>query len=303
MSEFFYMREFNVGLLVFACLVNVTMLLGTLSNRKKKCDFMNLFSFLLLCVIIMIAGEAMLWSMTGNAHDAVLVKTGTFLSFGFGAAVNTLFVYCLVSFVREREAVSWRWAHLFAIFNTVFIMLVIVSLFNGMLFTFDEEGWYRDGWAYWIVNLFDFSTLLVELALVLSYRKILKRKAFFALLSFSVLPFFSMLLIPYWTPTPMYLSTTLSLVFIQLLFHGEVTRQLSEKELLLAEMERQLADSRISMALSQLKPHFLYNVLNSIYYLCGKDSERAQEAVSYFSDYLRNNMSSIEIKKRIPFAE
>ena len=101
----------------------------------------------------------------------------------------------------------------------------------------------------------------------------------------------------------MYLSTTLSLVFIQLLFHGEVTRQLSEKELLLAEMERQLADSRISMALSQLKPHFLYNVLNSIYYLCGKDSERAQEAVSYFSDYLRNNMSSIEIKKMIPFAE
>lgn len=303
MSEFYYMREFNVGLLVFACLVNVTMLLGTLSNRKKNCDFMNLFSFLLLCVIIMIAGEAMLWSMTGNAHDAVLVKTGTFLSFGFGAAVNTLFVYCLVSFVREREAVSWRWAHLFAIFNTVFIMLVIVSLFNGMLFTFDEEGWYRDGWAYWIVNLFDFSTLLVELALVLSYRKILKRKAFFTLLSFSALPFFSMLLVPYWTPTPMYLSTTLSLVFIQLLFHGEVTRQLSEKELLLAERERQLADSRISMALSQLKPHFLYNVLNSIYYLCGKDSERAQEAISYFSDYLRNNMSSIEIKKMIPFAE
>ena len=36
MSEFYYMREFNVGLLVFACLVNVTMLLGTLSNRKKK---------------------------------------------------------------------------------------------------------------------------------------------------------------------------------------------------------------------------------------------------------------------------
>ena len=102
MSEFYYMREFNVGLLVFACLVNVTMLLGTLSNGKKNCDFMNWFSFLLLCVIIMIAGEAMLWAMTGNVHDAVLVKTGAFLSFGFGAAVNTLFVYCLVSFVRER---------------------------------------------------------------------------------------------------------------------------------------------------------------------------------------------------------
>ncbi|MGN0905660.1 MAG: sensor histidine kinase [Bullifex sp.] len=303
MSEFYYMRELNVGLLLFACLVNVSLLIGTLSNRKKNCDFMNWFSYLLAAVIIMIAGEAMLWGWVGSASGLLLAKTGAFLSFGSGAAVNTLFVYCLISFVSEREHVSRRFAHIFASVNLVFLMLVILSMFNGMLFTFDEEGWYSDGWAYWIVNLFDVGTQVLELVLVFHYRKILKKNAFYTLLSFSILPFASMLLIPYWTPTPMYLATTLSLIFIQLLFHGEVTRQLAEKELLLAERERQLADSRISMALSQLKPHFLYNVLNSIYYLCGKDPERAQEAVNYFSDYLRNNMSSIEVKKMIPFAE
>ena len=88
-----------------------------------------------------------------------------------------------------------------------------------------------------------------------------------------------------------------------LLFHGEVTRQLLEKERVLAEKERQLAEKRIAMALSQLKPHFLYNVLNSIYYLCDKNPSLAQNAVSYFSEYLRNNMASIEIKTLIPFDE
>ena len=264
---------------------------------------MRWFSFLLISVIIMIAGESIIWAFVGDKTKITLLKLGSFLSFGFGAVVNSLFIYCLVSYVREKKKVSWGYANIFAIFNIFFLILVIISLFNGMFFSFDEEGWYNDGWAYGIVNIFDFSTQILELLLVLKYRKILTKNAFYTMLSFSILPFLSMLTIPYWTPTPTYLATTLSLIFILLLFHGEVTKDLAEKERQLAEKERQLADSRISIALSQLKPHFLYNVLNSIYYLCEKDSQKAQEAISTFSDYLRNNMSSIEEKKMIPFED
>ena len=55
--------------------------------------------------------------------------------------------------------------------------------------------------------------------------------------------------------------------------------------------------------LSQIKPHFLYNVLNSIYYLYRKEPETAQEAVSTFAEYLRNNMLSIEKTEPIHFSE
>lgn len=68
-------------------------------------------------------------------------------------------------------------------------------------------------------------------------------------------------------------------------------------------LEKELEDSRISVMLSQLQPHFLYNVLNSIYYLCGHDPQAAQEAVDKFSDYLRNNMASLAQKEPIPFGE
>lgn len=204
----------------------------------------------------MIAGESIIWAFVGDNTKITLLKLGSFLSFGFGAVVNSLFIYCLVSYVREKKKVSWRYANIFSLFNSLFLILVIISLFNGMFFSFDEEGWYSDGWAYGIVNLFDFSTLIVELLLVIKYRKILTKNAFYTMLSFSVLPFLSILTIPFWTPTPTYLSTTLSLIFILLLFHGEVTKDLAEKERQLAEKEHQLAASRISIALSQLKPHF-----------------------------------------------
>lgn len=68
-------------------------------------------------------------------------------------------------------------------------------------------------------------------------------------------------------------------------------------------LKRELEDSRISIMLSQLQPHFLYNVLNSIYYICGHDPRAAQEAIDKFSDYLRNNMASLEQKEPIPFDE
>ena len=69
------------------------------------------------------------------------------------------------------------------------------------------------------------------------------------------------------------------------------------------QLEKELADSRIGAMLSQMQPHFLYNVLNSIYQLCEIDPKTAQDAIEKFSDYLRNNMASLEEKGVIPFEE
>ena len=70
-----------------------------------------------------------------------------------------------------------------------------------------------------------------------------------------------------------------------------------------AKLEKGLEDSRIAIMLSQIKPHFLYNVLNTIYHLYRKEPETAQDAVSSFAEYLRCNMLSIEKSEPIPFAE
>jgi LytS/YehU family sensor histidine kinase len=70
-----------------------------------------------------------------------------------------------------------------------------------------------------------------------------------------------------------------------------------------AKLEKELEDSRITIMLSQIKPHFLYNVLNTIYHLYRKEPEIAQEAVSSFAEYLRCNMLSIEKTESIPFSE
>lgn len=67
------------------------------------------------------------------------------------------------------------------------------------------------------------------------------------------------------------------------------------------KLEMELEESRIAVLMSQMQPHFIHNILNSIYYLCGKDPATAQRAVSKFSDYLRNNLEALPQKELITF--
>ena len=67
-------------------------------------------------------------------------------------------------------------------------------------------------------------------------------------------------------------------------------------------IELKLQESQISIMLSQIQPHFLYNTLNSIYQLCETNPMRARSLVNFFSEYLRNNLSSLEEQGLIPFA-
>jgi sensor histidine kinase YesM len=55
-----------------------------------------------------------------------------------------------------------------------------------------------------------------------------------------------------------------------------------------------LNEQRRLLMLSQIQPHFMYNTLNTIYYLCKTDPALAADTVKNFSDYLRVNMDSID---------
>ena len=68
-------------------------------------------------------------------------------------------------------------------------------------------------------------------------------------------------------------------------------------------VEAELKDSRISIMLSQIQPHFIYNTLGTIERMCLKDPEKAFDLVRNFSLYLRGNFSELDSVTPIRFAE
>ena len=76
-----------------------------------------------------------------------------------------------------------------------------------------------------------------------------------------------------------------------------------ELELHKSRLEAELKESRISIMLSQIQPHFIYNTLGTIERMCLKDPEKAFDLVRNFSLYLRGNFSELESTTPIPFTE
>jgi len=60
-------------------------------------------------------------------------------------------------------------------------------------------------------------------------------------------------------------------------------------------------ESRISIMLSQIQPHFLYNAISSIRNLCREDPQSAKDAFDRLTGYLRANLDSLSLSTPIQF--
>ena len=69
------------------------------------------------------------------------------------------------------------------------------------------------------------------------------------------------------------------------------------------ELEQELIQSRVSLLLSQIQPHFLFNSLTVIKSLCQTDVKQAELAIDYFSDFLRGDLRSLTNSGTIAFEQ
>lgn len=287
MPNFNEMNLLNVCLLVFSSLVTLFLLIGAVTDMNRKSRFMISFIILLISNILMQLGEAGIWLFAGKSENIDLLNISAVMSLVFSYVLISAYAHCLTEFIREREKVSFVFDYIILAVCSIYIIFSIISPFNGMLFSFDDKGYFVCGPLYVLVRAFDIISIVIEILLVQLYRSILMLRERIFLLSFGVLPLLAMTLQPFWSPVPQYLAVTLSLIVIYVLFHGEITRQ--------------LADSRISIMLSQIQPHFMHNMLTTIMYMCRTDPEEAEKTVGQFADYLRANMDSLTLRKCIQF--
>lgn len=82
---------------------------------------------------------------------------------------------------------------------------------------------------------------------------------------------------------------------------AEQERQLAEKDRELAEQDRKLTEQRITSMMSQIRSHFIFNVLTTISSYCKVDAKKADRALIRFSRYLRKNINIIETEGLVDF--
>ncbi len=75
------------------------------------------------------------------------------------------------------------------------------------------------------------------------------------------------------------------------------------RERRLRQQEKELYEQRLRALGQQIRPHFIYNTLSSIYVLCKNGSPRTLPVMEDFLDHLQANYTAISAEKPIPFPE
>ena len=307
-------------------------------EREKK-KYMLL---MLISSAILLAGDAAAWGFRGSfgsmARKAVYISN--FLVFLFSDILVWLYHGYVCSWIFQKNPEAKRKSlrvKAVCVICTIAVILVVVSQFTHLYYYIDGQNYYHRNPAYYISLLLPVLAMVLDLSLLIQYRRNVTREILASLISYIVLPLAgAVVLIFYYGISFINIGISISVIlmfFESMIEQGKTVAaqerklamqerqlavqerilaqndlqlaqndlQLAQKDRDLARKERDLTESRITSMLSQIRNHFIFNTLGVISGYCKVDPEKADEAVTRFARYLRRNMHYLEERNMIPF--
>lgn len=296
-EERYVMDQFNIALDVYSALL--CLMLGgyvlIANNRKDRIN--QCFVGICVCNAIMTLGDLTSWcfALPLSELEYGVMLVGTFLFYVMPAPLFLFFTGYIVSFISKRHEVEHDYFRLSVVLFAVYFLGCVVSLFNGMFFTVDAERGYMRGAYFLAAQSIPVFLHLRNAAIVIRYRSYLRPKELMGFAWYIALPAIAEIV------QVLYFGIALMNSFVTIAILLVFLNIQSERKALLEKRERELAEARSDIMLSQIQPHFLYNVLTGIRELCWSDPIEAASAIGEFSTFLRENMASLTSKDPIPF--
>jgi sensor histidine kinase YesM len=191
----------------------------------------------------------------------------------------------------------------FAVYSTVIMNILLipallacfVNIFVPLYFSVDDSGVYRREPLFMLSQTY--LAIGLNIVIICFFISKVNIKDRLIVGSFVMIPVAHQIITRY----AFGITTEFSamLVSVVLIFGVIVAKR--EKKLL--KTEKKLYESKISVMVSQIQPHFMYNALTSIAMMCTIDPNMAQEATITFAKYLRGNMDSLKQKTPVPFSQ
>ncbi len=160
---------------------------GTLSKTRKRA----LMRIEIYSAILLISDRfAYIYRGDVSRLGYWMVRISNFLVFFMTNAVaHAINIYIIALMMNEgrlkKMPLRFRLSEAFAATGE---LLVIISQFTGLYYTFDETNHYQRAPLYPISFIFPFATMLLSLSIVVKYRKRLRRLIFYPLFLFTTVP-------------------------------------------------------------------------------------------------------------------
>lgn len=283
-------------------LVFLNVLFGfSLSKNRYSDKSMRYFGFLIVYVFVAILFSSLANMLYGIPDYAVrltvLESISRILSAGFFLA---LWVYqknfCQDFKIRKIITI------LISLVSTVYAVLLTVNIFTPTAFVITEQGIFDADFTDYITIPAEFVCIFLLYISIIFSKTDLRKKLSFA--SCVITPVIFVILsllnnVLNWNIRLVSLSDVAMALPLYIIFFNIYIEK--ENEIILNEKEQMKL--QVAAAISQIQPHFLYNSLSVIAFLCKKDPQLATDATNTFAEYLRENMDFADKSNPIPFSE
>ena len=277
---------------LFFLMLNAGVYMSIFWGSHSRRLFQTLFLWMLALISIGMLGDVFACGIGLEAFPWYdwAHSLGSFLRDAMGFPMLVVYSIYLLSYVKEdaEELVGYGW-----LVSGLCLDGLLLVLINQITSRSVHQYWDLWDWP-WVFFFFLALPICVNIGIIYSFRKMLTNRKAITFIFYELLVLAAVaadILLEH--ATFAYVTASFSMLLIYVSVQIEYERQQEEK----------LVQQRISIMLSQIQPHFLYNVLTNIRVLCRIDPTQAETALLDFTSYLRANLNSLRDERCISFAQ
>ncbi len=279
-----------IGILVAVIAATSVIMPGI--DRVSRRFFLSFYIVLILIAMLMILDVLTF----ANSYPLSVTRVLAFFEYLF-LSIPTLLVFMFVNYccgIHWKESIL---AGICSIFYAIYVFLLILAQFTQIFYYFRPNGEFVQ--THYLPLLYAplVVIMMLNLLVLFTHRKNLSKRYFYGFLVFiisltiaSIIHSFSFNL-----ALMIIASITGSITLYVLILTDQIQHYLLQ--------QADLANQKANVLILQMRPHFIYNTMTSIYYLVDQNPKQAQQVILDFTSYLRKNFDAISSSQVIPFSE
>ena len=285
---------------IMSCVNMLLIHLTTARKDKVTTTYMVFAAIFLLFYNLCLGSLVLLEDYEGVLNNKFWAMVLIFMGFGtyLYAIITAYVVSSYVAYLVKPPKHTYdriRWA--LPIICVVFFAILMILQHTGNLVQVDEAGRYSEGDYSFVGHVMVTTYMLIDLMMLIRFRQNVsfRQRRIFSL--YIGLPILGIVVRQF--VGDVYIAALSSNISVSLFMILSAIGQAEEYR----QQELKNEQLKVDILLGQIQPHFLFNVLYVIQEICHIDAEKASDAISEFSKYLRHNMDSLSINSPIPFTD
>ena len=238
---FNYHHFINIALLLWGCIFCLILAFCLFLSKNYNRQRRNLLLCMQLDTALLLLSDSLAWYFRGypGAVGYYMVRISNFLVFAVTDIILMIFhKYVCCHLLKEEEQKDLKRVSITYILAALALALVLITQFTHLYYYFDANNYYHRNNAYIISMLLPLCCMLIDLSLLIQYRKRINKKSLLAMSSYIILPIAaSIIQVIYYGFSLINLAICCSMILMYIVITGEQNQKLGQ----LAQDKQELA--------------------------------------------------------------